>query len=1124
MTCPNCAAEIPAGFKFCGNCGQKLDAAPAPAAEVAAAAEPRPPVSPGGERREVAVLFADVSGFTKLSERFDPEDVHALMNECFAGLGEAIRDEEGYIDKYIGDAVMALFGAPVAHEDDPARACRAALAMQGFLSGFAERCEGRTGVPIRMRIGIHCGLVLAGGVGSDVRMDYSVMGDTVNLASRLESNAPPGGILVSAEVARRARGRFEFGPSRVLTVKGKEQPVQAYDLVGEIADVDPRGRDGLSVELVGRDAELATLVRHWDTARRGGERWVEIRGEMGIGKTRLVEEGAYRVGGARLLPVVATPEVRRRPFGLARRLVLAVLRLLTGEAVAPASRDAFAAGLAPLGADLEPFVDALWHLAAPSRLSVPAPDPDPQTLRRTIEHGVATLLGRLGAHLPDLTLFLDSYELTDEASAALLDAMRAAPDGLPLPIVATSREDRPGARSGGAVLRPGRLPEVAAGELLDRLVRGVELPAGLRRDILERAAGVPLFIEEMVRALVDQAVLTPRPDGTWCWGRGAEPTSVSLPASIRAAMVTRLDRLGKAEGELLRQCAVQGVEFDLGVAELMRRAPNRGGPPAAALLPELERHGLLAPLGGTRWAFRQPLMQEACYETVLLRERRALHGETADALCAAAGGPEGVAPEPLAHHYERAERWGPAAEANLRAGNRAAELFVNDEAIRRYQRALDALERVGPAGDAEQRVAALVHRGAGRVHLRVGAYGRAEEHARRMRAGATGPADRAEADRLLARACAHTGRTQEAEELLLAAAAEADGAIERRAVRARSLLDLAELYHRANRTGEALARVAEGRAAAPSEDRLAAVRADMLEGRIAHTEGRFADAATLYGRAYEAAEEIGSLSHRARAANNLGTAARDLGDYTGARRHFERALQIWERTGDTEGIAGAHNNLGNLAMSQGDLALAREHHGQSVARFRQIGNVHGAALAQANLAILAMEEDDGAGAVASAEAALETLGDSGNALLRGLILVVLGETRLACGETAAATALFERVRDEYDEARHPLALAGAWRGLGRVGLARGTPAEALPLLDRALEAFERLTRAQEAARTLLYRAEALWQLGQPDRACADLEAALARFVAMRADRDVRRVERLLRELAGAPPAAPPTGS
>jgi class 3 adenylate cyclase/predicted ATPase len=1123
MICPSCQAEVPAGFKFCGNCGQKLDGTPAPAPIRDAPAAPAPPPVPEGERREVTVVFADVSGFTRMSERLDPEEVHAIMNECFAGLGEAIHDEEGYIDKYIGDCVMALFGAPVAHEDDPARACRAALAMQAFLGEFAHRCELRTGIPLRMRIGINSGLVLAGGVGSGIRMDYSVMGDTVNLASRLESNAPPGGVLVSAEVARRVRGRFEFGPRQLLTVKGKSEPVEAYELLCELADTDPRGRDGLSVGVIGRDAELAELVAQWQAARGGGERWLEIRGEMGIGKTRLVEEAALRLGGVRLVAVVATPDVSRRPFGLVRRLIFAVVEALTKQRARPDSREAFAEAIAPLGPALTPFVDALWHLAAPSRLAVPAPDPDPQTLRRIIERGVATLLATLANYLPTATLLLDSYELADEASASLLESMPDAPGGAPLPTLVTSRDDRRPPRRPGSVIRLGRLPDAAARQLLERLVRGVELPAKLRRDILERAAGVPLFVEEMVRALVDQKALAPTEDGSWIWASQAEPAAVSLPASIRAAMVSRLDRLERFAGDFLRQCAVQGLEFDAEITERVRRAPGRpappdGGMPAAAVLRDLEHRAVVASIGGTRWAFRQPLMQEACYETLLLRERRALHGETADALCARAGGPDGVAPEPLAHHYERAERWGPAAQANVRAGDRAADLFVNDDAIVRYGRALEMQGRLAAPAEAEQRIGALAHAGAARVNLRVGAYALAEQHARAMREMARRVEDRAEADRLAAAACVHTGRTEEAERLLLGTLAvlrtEAgpDGAL------VRGLYDLAELYYRANRTKDAVAHLAACRAAAPAEDSLTALHADTLEGKIAHTEGRFADAAALYARAYDAAERIGSLSDRARTVNNMGNAARDLGDYEAARGYFERALEIWERTGDTECIAGGHNNLGNLAMSQGDFPAARAHHEQSLAVCRQIGNVHGATLAQANLAILAMEQDDGSGAVAYAEAALATLGDSANAVLRGLVLVVLGEARLACNDAAAARAVLNRVLGEYDEARHPLAVAGAWRGLGRLALLRGRPGEALPLLDRALAAFERLKRVQEAARTALYRAEALWQLGDTPRACADLESALSRFAAMRADRDVKRVERLLRDLGPRPPS------
>ena len=305
MNCPSCGFESPPGFKFCGSCGHKFeDAAGAPAAAQPPAPPPPPPppAMPSkppvarNERRDVTVLFADVSGFTAMSEKLDPEEVHTIMNQVFEGLGLAIREEDGYIDKYIGDNVMALFGAPVAHEDDPQRACRAALGMQAFLADFSEKNQARIGVTLRMRIGIHCGLVLAGEIGAEFRKDYSVMGDTVNLASRMESNAPPGRVQVSGEVARRVRGQFQFGPVQFLKVKGKENAVEARILEREVTDQEGIERDPISAPLIGRQEELKQLIQLLDVPGDNPP-WIEVAGEAGIGKTRLVEEAIHPLPG-----------------------------------------------------------------------------------------------------------------------------------------------------------------------------------------------------------------------------------------------------------------------------------------------------------------------------------------------------------------------------------------------------------------------------------------------------------------------------------------------------------------------------------------------------------------------------------------------------------------------------------------------------------------------------------------------------------------------------------------------------------------------------------------------------------------------------------------------------------
>jgi tetratricopeptide (TPR) repeat protein len=292
------------------------------------------------------------------------------------------------------------------------------------------------------------------------------------------------------------------------------------------------------------------------------------------------------------------------------------------------------------------------------------------------------------------------------------------------------------------------------------------------------------------------------------------------------------------------------------------------------------------------------------------------------------------------------------------------------------------------------------------------------------------------------------------------------------------------------------------------------IRADMLEGKIHHAAGHFTEATRLYADAYKAADRAGSLSDRARASNSLGNASRDRGQYAVAQDYFLGALELWERTGDVECIAGARNNLGNLAMSQGDFAAAREHHRQSLAVCCDIGNVQGAALAQANLAILSIEEGDGPGAMTAAKEAIVTLGDSGNVLLRGLVLVVLGEAQLECGDAVRARSVFEQVVSEFEERQHPLAIAGARRGIGRVALAQGAYEQAVDELTYAISVYELLTREQEATRARLFLAETHWRMGKEERAKTELDQARKRLKRIHATRDVLKADQLLREMLG----------
>jgi predicted ATPase len=889
---------------------------------------------------------------------------------------------------------------------------------------------------------------------------------------------------------------------------------QRLDAVARHEDLIGYGNE-LLVPLIGRDAELRELMERWESAR-GGEPGIEICGQRGVGKTRLVKEAAKRIEGKRPLAVVARPGTRHRPFGMVRQLVHAVVCEVTGLALQLETREAFAGALGLLGNNLDSFVDVLWCVAAPNRLSTPSLGPQPQMLRWSLEPALEMLLMDLTEFAPDLTLFLDAYDMADEASRALFTSLNTRTRGWPLPVIVASREEGRISSSHWALIKLGPLADNAAAQLLDRLLRGARLPETLRQGVLARAAGIPLHIEELVRILMGEGVLTPTRDRSG-WSFAERATAADLRTLNSQAVVRRL---AQPERDLLGQCAIQGIEFDPQVTEAVRRLIDWHGPPVRVLLPKLGRQGLVRSVDADRrtlWFFSLRMLQEACYEMLSPPERRRLHAKTAEALCELAGGWDAVPPELLAYHYEHAEQWIPAAEANLQAGDRAAELFLNEKAVDLYHRAVTMLDLVEVPSEEKNRLAALAYASAARVFLRIGAYALAEEDVRQLQFIAVHSRDRAEADRLAALVCVQTGRTAEAERLLLeVAASDPDDVMD--SIRARALCDLARLYRLKGRGTTALERLHECRAIAGSGKSLSLVRADVEEGDIAADEGRLADAVALYARAYHAVQSAGSLSELARASNGLGLAARHLGDHETAQRHIERALGIWKLTGEAYWVAGAYSNLGSLAMSQGDFGAAQEHYERALATFRVIGDVAGSAFAKANLAILAREEEDFPIAIAVAEASLAMLSESGNAALRAQVRVVLSEARLECGDAIGAQREFTSILQDYDEAQHPLAVAQAWRGLGRVALMMGAPDEALGRLDRAFAGFERLQRVQEAGRTALYRALALRQLGQTQRARSELERTREQFISirMRANRDAEHAEQLLRELSAAP--------
>ncbi len=426
MTCSGCGFEAPADFAFCPKCGARLAGAPTPA-------PPPPPIpAPDSDRRPVTVLFADLAGFTALSESLDPEDVRAIQGDLFREMSESIDRYEGFVEKFVGDAVMAVFGAPHAHEDDPERSLRAALLMRERMATLNRRWERRVGRPLELHIGVNTGPVVAGRIGATADAAYAVTGDTVNTASRLQSAAAAGEILISDATYQLTQHAFAFAPREEIRLKGKSEPVTVYRLLGPLtAPRSARGLEGLGLAapFVGRERELRQMEAAFDEVRAGRAQVLSLIGEPGAGKSRLQREFFARLeGDGRLegttIRRATCSALGEQTYGAAAALLRDAYGVEHGDSVEVA-QEKLAAGLETLGVGAE---DSAAMVAALARLLGLEQDDarirhlEPEQLKRQIFMATSALVERRLAAGP-LVLVVEDLHWADAASIELLGAV-----------------------------------------------------------------------------------------------------------------------------------------------------------------------------------------------------------------------------------------------------------------------------------------------------------------------------------------------------------------------------------------------------------------------------------------------------------------------------------------------------------------------------------------------------------------------------------------------------------------------------------------------------------------------------------------------------------------------------
>jgi class 3 adenylate cyclase/tetratricopeptide (TPR) repeat protein len=692
--CGACGAHPPARSSFCTRCGSPLRVGHAPMPSEQATLTARSSLE--GERRQVTVLFADLQGSMDLLAYRDPEDARRLLDPVLELMMDAVHRYEGTVNQVMGDGIMALFGAPVAHEDHAVRACHAALRMQEAVARQSEEALRSVGVPIQIRVGLNSGEVLVRSIGSDLRMDYTAVGQTTHVAARMEQIARPGSVLVTGDTVRLAEGYVQVKSVGQVPVKGLRAPVDVYELVGtgsarsRLEAVATRGL----TRFVGRDAELEQLGRALERSATGDGQVVGVMGEPGVGKTRLFYELITQpvMQGWLVLATSAVSYEKSTPYLPVIDLLQAYFEITDRGAVGQ-MREKIVGRLLNLDRELEPLLPAFLAL-----LDVPVDDPawqglDPSQRRERILAAPRRLF-LTESRVRPLCLVVENLHWIDSETQAFLDSLV---DGLPSHRVLLLVNYRPeyqhrwGSKACFSELRIDPLAPEAASELLQALLGANPALGPLKQLLIDRTDGNPFFLEEMVRRLVETEALV----GAQGAYRLTRPVAtVQVPATVKAVLASRIDRLPFEAERLLQSVAVLGRYVDFGLVKAIADLPDDQLRRGLAHLQTADFLYESRRFPEVEYTFRHALTHEVAYGSLLHDRQRALHARSLEAIEALYPDRLNEHTERLAHHAFQGEVWDRAVEYLLRAGRRALFASATGEAVENFERALLALQRL----------------------------------------------------------------------------------------------------------------------------------------------------------------------------------------------------------------------------------------------------------------------------------------------------------------------------------------------------------------------------------------------------------------------------------------------
>jgi class 3 adenylate cyclase/tetratricopeptide (TPR) repeat protein len=1070
--CPACGARVEPASQFCDACGVSLTAAAQPPAPAAA---PRFD-SPGsytpkhlaekiltsrsaleGERKQVTVLFVDVSGFTSMSERLDPEDVHRVMTRGFELMLAEVHRFEGTVNQFLGDGIMALFGAPIAHEDHAQRAVHAALGIRKALETYQEELSRKRGITFQVRQGLNTGLVVVGSIGSDLRMDYTALGDTTNISARLQQAADRGRIVVSEATHRLVAGYFFTRPLGALTLKGKAEPLPAWEVIAARTArtrLDVVAERGLT-PYVGRERELRVLFDCFEKAKAGRGQVVFIVGEPGIGKSRLLHEFRRRLGdeatwleghcisfgqSIALHPII---DMMKRSF-----------RIEENDTEGTIARK-IERSIVLLGEDLKPIVPYMRYF-----LSVDPGEPavltmDPQQRRGEIFDAFRRLLVRASEVRPQVRVHEDCHWMDKASEEGLLYVADSVPNNRILDIYTyrTGYKHPFGERTYQTRIALTALSEAESLHMAEAVLASESLPQDLKTLIAAKAEGNPFYVEEVVKSLQEVGAIRRSGEAYVLTKRLDE---IFIPDTIHDVIMARIDRLQEAPKKTLQLAAVIGREFTsrlLGrIADIRGRTEDfLGELKALELIYEKTLFPELA------YMFKHALTHDVAYNSLLVQRRRELHRSIALAIEELYADRLAEHYEVLAHHFSKAEDWARALDYLLKAAEKSMKSFANREALTFYEEALEVARNLGDAVHVPTLMA--IREAKSNAYFALSDF----------------HASHAEGEQLLALARRADDRVREGAAIagmafaslwahdFNAALSEANAAIEVATplgadpVVAFGQLTIGFTHAVTERLDEARVELVEtSRFSRAAGAHAPEVFAQAFVALQANWEGRYGQAVEQVADAVRVARDQGLLVPLLWAVWITGVVAAGKGDYDRALTTLEDHLKLCEKVGDEVMSHRVFNTLGWLWTEFGDAERAIEVNRRGAEGARKRGDPETLANAELNLADSLLAHGDLVQA--------QDIGDGVHRLVKDPatsewmrwrysthLFATMGDIALARGDHARAREWADHCLEIATRTKAPKNLVKGWRLRGEIALARRQLDDAAATLTKALE-------------------------------------------------------------------------